>query len=192
MARYYCEYCHSYLTHDTLSVRKFHLMGKNHIKIRADYYRSKLHAEQRHKTRQKSHKSRGTPTTTPTPTPTQHNEKLGSVKLLTRKEKRRNRKLARTQRKELEKPIDVLSSVYAGSPGYNRVFVDSNRLDIGDSIKTSKLPQRANLTQKRQYKDRYETYEYYNTGTTTLPPPQQLTQWRTNYTQLYNQKIEKK
>lgn len=41
MTRYYCEYCHSYLTHDTLSVRKSHLVGKNHLRITADYYRNK-------------------------------------------------------------------------------------------------------------------------------------------------------
>lgn len=173
MARYYCEYCHSYLTHDTLSVRKFHLMGKNHIKVRADYYRSKR-AEQNETRPQGRRRSRRGG---------QHNETLGSgVKLLTRKEKRRVRKLNRTYDQELSKGINVLSTVYAGAPGYNRVFVESNRLDIGDSVKSSKLPQRANARQ-RSYKDRYETYEYYKQ--TRLPLPQQLAQWKSTYTQIY-------
>ncbi|CAK9438312.1 uncharacterized protein LODBEIA_P25360 [Lodderomyces beijingensis] len=41
MPKYYCDYCKSYLTHDTLSVRKSHLMGKNHIKYYCDYYEFK-------------------------------------------------------------------------------------------------------------------------------------------------------
>lgn len=39
--KYYCDYCKSYLTHDTLSVRKSHLIGKNHIKLYCDYYAKK-------------------------------------------------------------------------------------------------------------------------------------------------------
>ncbi|CDK27867.1 unnamed protein product [Kuraishia capsulata CBS 1993] len=38
MPKYYCDYCKSYLTHDTMSVRKSHLMGKNHIKLYCEYY----------------------------------------------------------------------------------------------------------------------------------------------------------
>ncbi|ODV94621.1 hypothetical protein PACTADRAFT_85854 [Pachysolen tannophilus NRRL Y-2460] len=38
MPKYYCEYCRSYLTHDSMSVRKSHLMGKNHLKYYCDYY----------------------------------------------------------------------------------------------------------------------------------------------------------
>ncbi|KAI5953695.1 hypothetical protein KGF54_003067 [Candida jiufengensis] len=41
MPKYYCDYCKSYLTHDTRSVRKSHLMGKNHIKYYCDYYEYK-------------------------------------------------------------------------------------------------------------------------------------------------------
>lgn len=41
MPKYYCEYCKSYLTHDTMSVRKSHLMGKYHIKYYCDYYEDK-------------------------------------------------------------------------------------------------------------------------------------------------------
>ncbi|KAK6454539.1 uncharacterized protein RJT20DRAFT_59303 [Scheffersomyces xylosifermentans] len=38
MPKYYCDYCKSYLTHDTMSVRKSHLMGRNHIKYYCSYY----------------------------------------------------------------------------------------------------------------------------------------------------------
>ncbi|KAH3903251.1 Yhc1p SCDLUD_000872 [Saccharomycodes ludwigii] len=41
MPRYFCDYCHSYLTHDTLSVRKSHLIGKQHLKLVSDYYVNK-------------------------------------------------------------------------------------------------------------------------------------------------------
>lgn len=41
MPKYYCDYCKSYLTHDTLSVRKFHLSGKNHIRYYCNYYEQK-------------------------------------------------------------------------------------------------------------------------------------------------------
>ncbi|KAI5958196.1 hypothetical protein KGF57_002551 [Candida theae] len=41
MPKYYCDYCKSYLTHDTMSVRKSHLMGKHHIKYYCDYYEFK-------------------------------------------------------------------------------------------------------------------------------------------------------
>ncbi|CAK7905638.1 U1 small nuclear ribonucleoprotein C [[Candida] anglica] len=41
MPKYYCDYCKSYLTHDTMSVRKSHLMGRNHIKYYCDYYEQK-------------------------------------------------------------------------------------------------------------------------------------------------------
>ncbi|EGW33093.1 uncharacterized protein SPAPADRAFT_137826 [Spathaspora passalidarum NRRL Y-27907] len=41
MPKYYCDYCKSYLTHDTMSVRKSHLMGKNHIKYYCNYYELK-------------------------------------------------------------------------------------------------------------------------------------------------------
>lgn len=41
MPKYYCDYCKSYLTHDTMSVRKSHLQGRNHIKFYCDYYELK-------------------------------------------------------------------------------------------------------------------------------------------------------
>ena len=41
MPKDYCDYCKAYLTHDTLSVRKSHLMGKNHIRYYCNYYETK-------------------------------------------------------------------------------------------------------------------------------------------------------
>ncbi|KAG2734425.1 hypothetical protein G9P44_002431 [Scheffersomyces stipitis] len=41
MPKYYCDYCNSYLTHDTMSVRKSHLIGRNHIKYYCTYYETK-------------------------------------------------------------------------------------------------------------------------------------------------------
>lgn len=41
MPKYYCDYCKSYLTHDTMSVRKSHLIGKNHVKYYCNYYEQK-------------------------------------------------------------------------------------------------------------------------------------------------------
>lgn len=42
MPKYYCDYCKSYLTHDTMSVRKSHLQGKNHIRYYCNYYETKV------------------------------------------------------------------------------------------------------------------------------------------------------
>lgn len=41
MPKYYCDYCKSYLTHDKMSVRKSHLVGKNHIRKYCLYYEEK-------------------------------------------------------------------------------------------------------------------------------------------------------
>lgn len=41
MPKYYCDYCKSYLTHDTMSVRKSHLLGKNHIRYYCNYFEQK-------------------------------------------------------------------------------------------------------------------------------------------------------
>ncbi|CAN3501363.1 U1 small nuclear ribonucleoprotein C [Diutina catenulata] len=41
MPKYYCDYCKSYLTHDKPSVRKSHLVGKNHIKWYCQHYETK-------------------------------------------------------------------------------------------------------------------------------------------------------
>lgn len=38
MPRFFCEYCDVYLTHDSMSVRKAHNSGRNHIRNVVDYY----------------------------------------------------------------------------------------------------------------------------------------------------------
>lgn len=142
MARYYCDYCHSYLTHDTLSVRKSHLIGKNHLRITADYYRNK-HVQQQQlagrsrKQHNKKHSEHG---------------KQSSVKVhcLTRKEKRLQRKTQASHRKQLQASHttlqDDLSKIYYGSPGYSKIWIDKNRFDICDLVKIAGVPKRANVT----------------------------------------------
>ena len=119
MARYYCEYCHSYLTHDTNSVRKSHLVGKNHLRIVGDYYRNKSHQNERTHTGVLCGKAH---------------------------DKRVQRRIVKVHAKESQGPIGALAQLYAGAPGYNKVFVQANRLDVRDYIKSSRVPQRANIT----------------------------------------------
>lgn len=38
MPRFFCEYCDVYLTHDSMSVRKAHNSGRNHLRNVIDYY----------------------------------------------------------------------------------------------------------------------------------------------------------
>ena len=38
MPKYYCDYCDTYLTHDSPSVRKTHCQGKKHKENVRDYY----------------------------------------------------------------------------------------------------------------------------------------------------------
>ena len=163
MTRYYCEYCHSYLTHDTLSVRKSHLVGKNHLRITADYYRNKA----RDVINKHNHKRR-------------HIGKRG------RKE-RENMHVKKMNHKELaQTSIDTLKLLYDGSPGYSKVFVDANRFDIGDLVKASKLPQRANEKSahhsfKQTSRSRDETCESNPfprlNNPKKLEPPKILSQW---------------
>ncbi|CAL9732895.1 U1 small nuclear ribonucleoprotein C [Monosporozyma unispora] len=215
MARYYCEYCHSYLTHDTLSVRKSHLIGKNHLRIISDYYRNKhVCSLQKSITKGKSKskvKSKEKAATLST-----DNKKI-TFHPLTNKEKRKNRKIKRIFDKELNngennkpqrnkrnvssnynniaKQDNILSQLYNGSPGYSKIFIDSNRFDIGESIKQSRLPQRANdnipngASNNPVYgakRDRNEVYE--NAEGTTLPPPLILSLWSNSIPkyQIYN------
>lgn len=191
MARYYCEYCHSYLTHDTLSVRKSHLVGKNHLRITADYYRNKARDEVNRGIfpRKKHYQGQG------------HGKVDGSsnskmvIHCLCTKDKKLANKLSRVHKKELENWNDyssnnnsILSKLYDGSPGYSKVFIDTNRLDIGDLVRSNKLPQRANASQMNQgsnvppsmttVRTRNETILQNNTGNSyKLEPPRILTQW---------------
>ena len=213
MARYYCEYCHSYLTHDTLSVRKSHLIGKNHLRITADYYRNKKielanrtlrkrasnknkkHGHYRHKEDpQKSDDNSSTALATKRPT----------IHCLTRREKKAQRRVARQFHNELDSVENrprVLKILYKGSPGYNRVFIESNRFDVGDLIRAIRLPQRANVPGANHHRHQGSKREPSNSteGNTTpgpnsndntsnwedqplmssfpLPPPPVLSQW---------------
>jgi U1 small nuclear ribonucleoprotein C len=38
MPKYFCDYCDVYLTHDSMSVRKAHNNGRNHLRNVVDYY----------------------------------------------------------------------------------------------------------------------------------------------------------
>ncbi|PWN19319.1 zf-U1-domain-containing protein [Microstroma glucosiphilum] len=40
MGKHYCDYCDVYLTHDSVSVRKAHNSGRNHLQNVRDYYQS--------------------------------------------------------------------------------------------------------------------------------------------------------
>lgn len=184
MPRYYCDYCHSYLTHDTLSVRKSHLIGKNHVKLTADYYDNKaiqldLHRHKLlHDVRKNKKRSRNTG----------RKVKNSSLHCDTNREKRLKHKLKGNGREEDddEKSEYALKMLYNGSPGFAKVFNDECRFDIGDFVKWNKLPQRAN---KKASTGSVNTYATRNTvfdieslykKTFTLPPPKSLAQWNTN------------
>lgn len=38
MPKFFCDYCDVYLTHDSMSVRKAHNTGRNHLRNVVDYY----------------------------------------------------------------------------------------------------------------------------------------------------------
>lgn len=103
-------------------------------------------------------------------------------------------RLARAHKKELAQPhTGILHKLYDGSPGYSKVFIDSNRLDIGDLVRANRLPQRANAaadTATPQARTRNETVAHKNCTTTefSLEPPRILTQWSSTVpkTRLYN------
>ncbi|KAK0942911.1 U1 small nuclear ribonucleoprotein C [Friedmanniomyces endolithicus] len=40
MPKYFCDYCDVYLTHDSMSVRKAHNSGRNHLRNVVDYYQA--------------------------------------------------------------------------------------------------------------------------------------------------------
>lgn len=160
MARYYCEYCHSYLTHDTLSVRKSHLVGKNHLRIVADYYRNKAQQARPERRKQHGKHPQGDPV---------------KIHLAPNREKRRASRVARCHRKETAQGDELLRRVYQGSPGYSKVFVESNRLDIGDLVRASRLPQRANAD-AQQTRSRNELFAAERQR--PLEPPRLLARWQ--------------
>lgn len=222
MARYYCEYCHSYLTHDTLSVRKSHLIGKNHLRITSDYYRNKYVCSLK-SNQEKPKKKKKKEKVKAKSTHTDNDSKPVPFHPLRNKEKRINRKIKRIFDKELSgdnnsnkiqlnkrnnitKQDNILSQLYMGSPGYSKVFIESNRFDIGESIKQSRLPQRANQNDNNashsNYKnaftttqpvyglkgDRNEVYENGEDVNIALPPPLILSLWSNSVPkyQIYN------
>lgn len=161
MARYYCEYCQSYLTHDTLSVRKSHLIGKHHLKYVSDYYQNKFNEELKRASKTRTKKKR------------YYNNRISPIFKLSvskNKNKVKGKEVGKTGKEikktkpinKLKDPFDmskssesILSKIYYLSPGYNKVFIPSNRFDIGDMIKTSQLPQRANIDASHDYHNRY-------------------------------------
>lgn len=178
MARYYCEYCHSYLTHDTLSVRKSHLVGKNHLRITADYYRNKQ-VEQDRKQRSVSNKK------------VRHVVREESrrkivMHCLKNKEKKMTNKIQSAYKKELvaRDVSDALKRVYYGSPGYSKVFINSNRFDIGELVQAAKLPRRANEKPSKRdtsvdnlHADMDRNHIYVRDERKRLEPPMILSQW---------------
>lgn len=40
MGKHYCDYCDVFLTHDSVSVRKAHNSGRNHLQNVRDYYQN--------------------------------------------------------------------------------------------------------------------------------------------------------
>lgn len=140
MARYYCDYCHSYLTHDTLSVRKSHLIGKNHVRLTADYYYNKaiqnsapfpFQKTKRGKRISRLSENCNTPSSSLVSYP-----KLYCEPNRLKRQRRIIHQIAASP--------TPLKQIYASSPGYHKVFTPECRLNVGDIIKVSRLPQRAN------------------------------------------------
>ncbi|CCE65238.1 hypothetical protein TPHA_0K01040 [Tetrapisispora phaffii CBS 4417] len=115
MARYYCVYCNSYLTHDTSSVRRSHLVGKHHVKAVADYYRNRSAV----------------------------GRQAHSVALTLAK--RRYKKLLAKAPGAPEGPLGLLAAAYAAAPGHSLVFDARQRKDIAQYVRASRLPQRSNV-----------------------------------------------
>ncbi|GMM55282.1 Yhc1 protein [Maudiozyma humilis] len=172
MPRYYCEYCHSYLTHDTLSVRKSHLRGKNHLRITQDYYRNKAVAEaraatHRHRHRQKTHRKLTAHTA----------ETQRKVATHTRKEKKALRHRAAAASRELLRR-DVRAELQAtqrGSPGYARVWDEARRFDVGAYLRSAAAPRRANA--RAGGDSRENGTRHSGTVPTALGPPPVLAEW---------------
>ncbi|QLL35012.1 hypothetical protein HG536_0H03880 [Torulaspora globosa] len=175
MARYYCEYCHSYLTHDTLSVRKSHVIGKNHLRIVGNYYRNKAKQEETERVQPRKRQNRN-------PKTTKNAGIKQPIHCPTNREKRRLNRIARYHRKELQTVGEesLLQKVYDGSPGYSKIFIDGNRLDIGDLVRTSRLPQRANASEPQNNAPTRTRNEVFTPSrqSFTLEPPRILTQWQ--------------
>ncbi|CAR30326.1 Yhc1p [Lachancea thermotolerans CBS 6340] len=181
----FCDYCHSYLTHDTPSVRKSHLLGKNHVKLAADYYCNKARQTEKpifeksrsaKKNRKRARSPRG-----------QEPERRWTLHCDTNRQKRQSHRAALAQQ-DLA-PISVLEKLYRHSPAYAKVFVSECRLDTGQSVRLERLPQRANKRPQRtaaadpQKPTRDTLYkpDYSDAGkipsAVLLPPPPSLARW---------------
>ncbi|CCH58764.1 hypothetical protein TBLA_0A09810 [Henningerozyma blattae CBS 6284] len=202
MVRYYCEYCHSYLTHDTLSVRNSHLVGKNHIKMVADYYRNKSRPQRWPSAVSATSNTVIEPSTT-SATATGKSKLAKSISKIrihpsTRAAKKVQRQKARAFAKEqmsIQEELDrTLTSLYRRAPGYSKVFIPDNRFDISASVRQARRPQRANERghqdqhgnnqyNRHQHTDsnmnppRDETIDEAARATISLPPPRVLTAW---------------
>ncbi|CDO91746.1 unnamed protein product [Kluyveromyces dobzhanskii CBS 2104] len=179
MPRFYCLYCKSYLTHDTASVRKSHLLGKNHIRLVADYFKNKAANEQsnrgenkkkKKKKKKKSSKSSKILTTEPRDAPRS---------VIHCPTNRKKRMLRNTKDKDVLNDFNALDAIYKGSPGYERIFKPENRMDIGHLLKVSKQPQRGNIHHNSAPRPTFTE------DTTLLPPPRTLA-WSTTYSMKYH------
>ncbi|SCU78192.1 LADA_0A04346g1_1 [Lachancea dasiensis] len=142
MPRFFCDYCHSYLTHDTPSVKKSHLLGKNHVRLAGDYYCNKA----RQVAQQFFPRTRKTDT--------RHVQNGKDVNRISHRKiplhcaTNRQKKMARRNNairaQELSAKIQVLDKLYGKSPGYAKVFKPECRLDTGQSVRLDRAPQRAN------------------------------------------------
>ncbi|AET38603.1 Yhc1p Ecym_3094 [Eremothecium cymbalariae DBVPG len=205
MARYYCDYCHSYLTHDTLSVRKSHLIGKNHIRLTADYYYNKANQQKLlfllpKVSKRRRSRQRCLAVKPPSLSSASEGGSVEPKRVLhceANKSKRQRRKI-----RQVPPAVTPLRQIYTTAPGFHKVFTPECRLDIGEMIKVSKLPQRANqktklamattssgdattttattTTATTAASGRNKIYEphYFSTDTDLiLPPPPALTVW---------------
>ncbi|QEU58428.1 hypothetical protein KDRO_A04460 [Kluyveromyces lactis] len=171
MVRFYCWYCKSYLTHDTASVRKSHLLGKNHIRLVADYYRNIFLIDESKKLkRTKNRKPRKKEVTEPRNVPRC---------VMHCPTNRRKRMMKMTKNKDTLDDFDVLDAIYKGSPGYERIFRPENRIDIGHLLKVSKQPQRGNVNRNSVAKPTL------NESTSILPPPRTLA-WNNTYSMKFH------
>ena len=172
MPRYYCEYCHSYLTHDTLSVRKSHLRGKNHLRITQDYYRNKAVAEARAATHRHRHTHKTHRTLTAHTAETQR-----KVATHTRKEKKALRhRVAVASRELLRRDVRAeLQATQRGSPGYARVWDEARRFDVGAYLRSAAAPRRANA--RAAGDSRENGARDSGTVPAALGPPPVLAEW---------------
>ncbi|SCV00654.1 LAMI_0G06480g1_1 [Lachancea mirantina] len=185
MARY-CDYCHSYLTHDTPSVRKSHVVGKNHLRLVADYYCNKARQtrqpllQRKRSTRKQRLRDRRTGTAAAAAVPPR--------RIPLHCDSNRTKRLLQSQTTAYEHHSTApppLVTLYRGSPGFAKVFVPECRLDTAQSAQQDRLPQRANrraadpatttAAEPARSRDRQPNPHPHS----ALPPPRVLARWAT-------------